>query len=307
MLRRKSGLPAALLALALYLVLASGCASHRGAPITSAPPPPTATATAPAPAPTEPDCPPCVDPDSPNTVAAYASAIDSAKYPAPSKISRELTPLLPSTPGLEWNADGRIRMATWTRTKFFTDLDKFSRGKTFPLYGETWFTPVPVVRQFCRELGLDDAMLVMRLEQLIGLPPDQGYDAFLEVWVDPTDLFRPCPDPEISDHECQVQIPVVGRDPVDRNTQRPWDCTPKQQVSGKYVTVHPEHLQWMCKSWESRYGNEELYKNYPWTALGYTYDWGDPDDHVGPSEYVAPKGSEVVFHSLTPTGIYCSP
>jgi hypothetical protein len=25
---------------------------------------------------------------------------------------------------------------------------------------------------------------------------------------------------------------------------------------------------------------------YPWTSLGYTYDWGNPDNHVGLSEFV---------------------
>ena len=113
MLRRKSDLTAALLALTLFLVLASGCASHRGTPNTSAPPPPppppqaTATITAPEPPPSEADCPPCIEPDSPNTIAAYAAAIENAKYPASSRISRDLTPLLPSTEGLKWN-DGRI-------------------------------------------------------------------------------------------------------------------------------------------------------------------------------------------------------
>ena len=54
------------------------------------------------------------------------------------------------------------------------------------------------------------SMLVLRLEQRLGLPPKAGKDAFLEVWIDPADLFRPCPDPGIADRECQVDVPLVG-------------------------------------------------------------------------------------------------
>lgn len=34
-------------------------------------------------------------------------------------------------------------------------------------------------------------------------------------------------------------------------------------------------------------------KEYPWTRLGYTYDWGDESNHVGVSEFVIVPGTEV--------------
>ncbi|MEM7357046.1 MAG: hypothetical protein AAF657_39900, partial [Acidobacteriota bacterium] len=166
---------------------------------------------------------------------------------------------------------------------------------------DTWFTVAPFVKDFCRQLDLDDAMLTLRLEQMIGLPPGSEKDAFVEMWVDPTHLFRPCPDPEISDHACQIEIPVV-----DRGQQKPWDCTLRRQVSGDFVTVHPGHLRWMCDNWNASFENDEPLDNYPWTALGYTYDWGNPDDPRGPSEYVALAGSPAVFHASIPTEEYCS-
>ena len=224
-------------------------------------------------------------------------------YPTAEKISRRLTPLLPSTEGLVWNDRGQVLMVTWTRRQYFADPDTYRRGEPFRLAVDTWLTAVPFVRDFCRSLGLEGRMLSLRLEQRIGLPPGRGKDAFLEVWVDPADIFRPCPDPEIADRECLVEIPLVGRDP-DR---RPWDCSiDKPQVSGRFVAVDPEHLLWMCSNWATSYGNGELFDNYPWTALGYTYDWGNPEDPRGPSEYVSPAGSEVVFQSLIPTGLYCT-
>ena len=242
----------------------------------------------------------CMDPSSPELKAAYAAAVDAAKYPAPEKISRDLAPLVDSTDGLIWDEEGRILMATWTQAKYYDDPETYRRGEPFSLYGDTWVTAVPFARDFCRALDLDDPALTLRLEQLLGLPPGNGKDAFLEIWVDPTDVFRPCPDPEISDHECQVEIPVT-----DRTDDKPWDCTLKRQVSGKYVTVHPGHLQWMCYNWTLSYASDDPLENYPWTALGYTYDWGNPEEPVGLSEYVAPGNSRVVFESLSPTGLYC--
>ncbi len=294
----------------LVVLILAGCVGQR-APTAA---PPVLEQPAPRqPAPSEAACPLCGDPASPEIRAAYAAAVEDAKYPAPEKISRELTPLLGSTEGLSWDDQGRILMATWTKAAYYSDPETYQRGKAFSLYGDTWFTAVPRVRDFCRALDLDAAMRKLRLEQRFGLPPGGNKDAFVEVWVDPADLFRPCPDPGISDTQCQVEIPVKGRVSQDGVSQdgageprKPWDCTGERQVSGRYVTVDSDHLQWMCYNWTLSYGNDDPLENYPWTALGYTYDWGHPDDPRGLSEYVAPGKSQVVFESLTPTELYCS-
>ena len=282
-----------LVALLTALLWVAGCASRTGGP--------NGVATPASPWTSAPVCPLCLDPDSPEILAAYTVALEDARFPSPEKISRDLTPLLESTGGLIWDSQGRVLMSTWTKARYFADPEKFRRGEPFSLAVDTWLTAAPFVRDFCKGSGLDGAMLDLRLEQLLGLPPGGQRDVFVELWVDPTDLFRPCPDPEISDHECQVEIPVV-----DRDEQRPWDCRDRSQVSGRYVTVSPDHLQWMCLNWRLSYGSDKPFDNYPWTALGYTYDWGNPEDPRGPSEYVSFKGNEVIFHSLTPTELYCS-
>jgi hypothetical protein len=254
-------------------------------------------------------CPLCLDPNSPEIKQAYAQAVENAKYPEPSKISRDLTPLVRSTPGLQWHEEnGRILMVTWTQIKFYQNESgepQYGPEESFRLYGDTWFTAVPFVRTFCQTLNLDAPMLTLRLEQLLGLPPNNGKDAFLEVWVDPADLFRPCPDPAISDHECQVDIPSTHQQGERPSHLQPWDCTARQQVSEAYVEVNEKHLQWMCDNWNATYADSDPLKNYPWTALGYTYDWGDPIDPRGQSEYIAPGYSQVLFQSITPTEEYC--
>jgi hypothetical protein len=51
-------------------------------------------------------------------------------------------------------------------------------------------------------------------------------------------------------------------------------------------------------------------KPYPWTSLGYTYDWGNPFTHVGLSEFVVngkkSNGSKISvgIKAVTPTADY---
>ena len=244
----------------------------------------------------------------------YEEGVAAAKYPDPAKVYRDLVPILRSTPALRWNDQGQVLMATWSRVAFYTD-SVYVPGYEFPLYGQTWFTAVPFLQNECKHF--DQATLDMRLKQVLGLPPNDDKDAFLQVWIDPIYLFRPCPDPGIGDHECQVRIPMARARPeplYQENNQPPWACpTPAPaaaqggrlaQVSGAYVLVNQAHLNWMCDNWVSTY-IQPPEKQYPWTALGYTYDWGHPADPIGQSEFVAPAGSPVVFDSVTPTAAYC--
>ena len=146
----------------------------------------------------------------------------------------------------------------------------------------------------------------MRLNQRLGLPPKGSvHDTFVEMWVDAADLFRPCPDPEINDRECLVNLTAGA---VDRDGSCPWSAAVKQQVSGKFVSVSQDHLGWMCKNWASSYPPGAPRSGFPWTALGYTYDWAETSkSHVGDSEFVAPAGTSVVVQQAVATAQYCTP
>ncbi len=45
---------------------------------------------------------------------------------------------------------------------------------------------------------------------------------------------------------------------------------------------------------------------YPWTRLGYTYDWGNPGSEVGLSEFVIQGGATVQVAQVYSTQAYCS-
>jgi hypothetical protein len=65
-----------------------------------------------------------------------------------------------------------------------------------------------------------------------------------------------------------------------------------QQLLGSYI-VTPSLLD--------RRGN-----GYPWTRLGYTYNWRPGTDKYGASEYVVRKGATVNVLDVIPYQQYCA-
>jgi hypothetical protein len=140
-------------------------------------------------------------------------------------------------------------------------------------------TTAPELKTFCTTYQAAHAdTLTLRLEQLLGLPSNNGKTRLIELWVKPTDLFRPAPDPEISDHEAELTFPT-----------------------SPYFTVSADYLAWFDKLKSESYGE----RGYPWTRLGYTYDWGNPQSEVGLSEFVVNTGATIEVKGVTQTADYC--
>ena len=207
----------------------------------------------------------------------YGAAVKDASVVEPGEIFRDLTAIAPYNDELVWEGDDKkkVLVVTWTSWDGYDGLV----GQTTTNTRDIWVTAAPQLQRFCKRTGLEDGALSLRLEQLLGVPPHDGKTKFIEMWVSTDDLFRPCPDPEISDHEAELDFPV----------------------SGRFVTVSPEHKEWFLKQKGMSYGPN----GYPWTRLGYTYDWGNSRDHVGLSEFVIEEGSKIKIHRIYSTGDYC--
>lgn len=227
--------------------------------------------------------------DDDTLLAAYLAGLEVAAHPTADRVSEQLLVLDRNDASLTWDEAGRLLVTTWTRSKYYT-APEYVTGHEFALYSETWFTTGTQVQDACASAGTGDA-LVLRLEQLLGLPPASGYDSFLQVWVDPAALIRPCDDPRVSVANCGLTAPLR----VDAQDVA-WDCAAPADA----------HDQWMCNSWVSRYAPSNPLRRYPWTALGYTFDWS-PDSATGegPSEFVAAGKTPVVFERLLTTEAFC--
>lgn len=205
---------------------------------------------------------------------SYLRAVQDAKDAEDSEISAKLWAISGDNVNLIKKTEGEseeVLVTTWTSWDGYDN--KVDSAMT--LSREIWVTAVPQVQKFCQELNLSPDDLTLRLEQHLGLPANNGKTKFVEMWVKPTDMFRPCPDPEINDTQCNVEFAE---------------------------TVNPEHKQWVENLMSSSY-NEN---GYPWTRLGYTYDWGNINSETGASEFIVKQGAEVTIKSVKTTAEYCT-
>jgi len=212
---------------------------------------------------------------------AYQDAIKDAEVAEPDEISAHLTAITAYNDHLIWEGPAgtsRVLMLTWTSwTGYDSLVGKSIRvddlAKSVETSRDTWVTAAPELHEFCKARFLDSENMSLRVEQLMGLPPHNGKTRFVAFWVNPEDLFRPSPDPEITDCEAELDFPT----------------------SGRFVTVSPEHIDWFNALKETSYGTD----GYPWTRLGYTYDWGNPCCEIGLSEFVIRSGATVDVQSVT--------
>lgn len=218
-------------------------------------------------------------------LAQYQAAVDDAESNEAADIDYRLQAVVPWNPNVQWQGEpgaSPVRMVTWTDWHGYDG----KAGETMTLGRDVWVTLVPELRNTCRRWarrgrsgGRHDKGLARRLEQLVGLPPDDGRDRFVEMWVDLEDLFRPCPDPEISDRQCELDFPVSA-----------------------YSELSPHYATWFNNLVETMYGEG----GYPWTRLGYTYDWGrSPRGNVGLSELIVRQGADVEISAVYEDLKYC--
>lgn len=210
----------------------------------------------------------------------YANSIEWAMSPSASKVYNDLIAIDGSNKKLIWKTiDGEqyLKVVTWKQdtTYYYKYLDSaFYNTKQYPI----WITTAPELLERMKNERYKDANL--RLKQLLGLPPnpDDNYIAFVEFWVRPQDLFRPCPDNEVTDKACQL-------------------CFPEKTDS--------IYKAWVDDNRISRYYGCELYSKYPWTQLGYTFDWNKRNrSHVGLSEFVIGTNKKVVVNAIYTTQEY---
>ncbi|MGA9382466.1 MAG: hypothetical protein WBV73_27210 [Phormidium sp.] len=212
-------------------------------------------------------------------------ALQDAEKPQNDKVTANLWSLSINNPRVKSRTIKGVReyrMVTWMNLDGrWEGLWQSQTGKKYVLPAKVWWlTAVPQVQEFCQNCkgtGLKipgNIMLNLRVQQYLGLRIEPKKSHFVEMWVKEKDLVRPCIDREINDSACRV---LPGRIPSEN----------VELINIKKGTV-----------------------GYPWTGLGYTYDWGNPQKpHVGASEFVAiatpQKQVEVEVISVTPTKEYC--
>ena len=235
-------------------------------------------------------------PSDPPLDQRYRRAIQDAALVEKGDNVSGLIEITPDNNTLVWNEDrSKVLMVTWKRAgsyeKYIKSFTRSSRDQD--LKKLIWVTAAPQLQDFCQKYLQANPQATLeelktRIKQYLGLDPEWEYDIFVEMWVSPEDLFRPCVDPQIDDDQCQREFDEKERIP---------------KVMGKTPGAKIEdyrhfYYQLYFQSIRSRL--------QPWTGLGYTYDWGNPIRPVGASEFILIPGAEyAVKQTPKPTMAYC--
>lgn len=188
--------------------------------------------------------------------ALYESAIRDAMFAD----ENEILPLVSLTSEdkmTTWNEDGCVLLCTWHRYP-----DSYPEGETITVeWGPVWTFTDKEIASYKDELKKCKDPET-RLKQLIGLPPDCDYTTFTGFWVSPENVKRPAYRTDI--------------------------------VSGEMTASFDENVDTDFKEWfDGNILGSYFDGAYPWTRLGYTYDWADNDTEYGLTEFLVLDKAEI--------------
>jgi hypothetical protein len=246
---------------------------------------------------------------------SYLAALADSSVATQDKISKHLIALVPfedqtnrtalcgDKPAWQWDPTyngfpSRIKVVTFVSRQTYEqnykpNLDK--HAETFVLRKSLWVTVAPEMRNFFSRKIFKDAgqcpPTAERVGQVLGLNPYSQGEVFIEMWIEPQYLFRPSADPAISDHEAEVATQLTTghwffpSDPNPFMTLNDYNLYKEAQWKNDAVTFK----EWYTNRAQTIYTvAPDACAPYPWTRLGYTYDWGEPHraKHEGLSEFV---------------------
>ena len=169
-----------------------------------------------------------------------------------------------------WN-DDEVLLITWNKYP-----ESYIEGEKVQLkYGSIWtFTDKEILAWYDETEGeISDYNL--RFKQLIGLPPEDDNTHFTGMWVNPEDVIRP------------AYYTNANADTMDISN----------------VDMGDLYKEWFDDNIITSYYSE--YK-YPWTRLGYTYDWSGDGNEYGLTEFLIKENSEVTVEFTMTTEEFIS-
>lgn len=203
-----------------------------------------------------------------NEEVSFQELFDQAVKDAVFVDESEIMPLVTLTKENElvtWNEEGKVLLCTWHNYP-----DSYPEGETVELaWGPVWTFTDKEMATHAKELKESEDS-EMRLKQLICFAPDSEHSTVTGFWVDPADVNRP----------------AYQMDPTNPNM----------------TITFPEDVDVEFKTWfDNNILSSYFYGAYPWTRLGYTYDWANNGKVYGLTEFLVKAGTkvEVAFTETT--------
>lgn len=196
----------------------------------------------------------------------YAMAVQDAMIAEADEI-KPLVSLTKKDKLVTWDNKGRVLLCTW-----HSYPDSYPEGQTVAAkWGYIWTFTDKEMATHAKELkASEDA--VMRLRQLIAIAPNKTHTTVTGLWVDPSDVIRPAYQSVATNGSMTITFPQ------------------EKELDKSYKTWFDQNIL------DSYY-----YGAYPWTRLGYTYDWADNGKEYGLTEFLIKKDAtvEIAFTETT--------
>ena len=182
-----------------------------------------------------------------------------------------LMTLTPSNPVLKWkiiNGKNYVLMASFTNY-----LKAYPVGDSTTTTRETWmFIPGQMQRRL-RNTMTQKTDTILKLNEMLGLPPVSGYTHIAQYWVQVDSVFRPAGSPDITVPKASGTLSL--------------NATPRYKLwfNNKIIGSYFQPLT-----------GSQVY--YPWTRMGYTYNWAPGAKRVGVSEFVLYANSGIWIEAV---------
>ncbi|NOU47469.1 MAG: hypothetical protein HOO86_10455 [Bacteroidales bacterium] len=203
----------------------------------------------------------------------YQAAVEDAIIADSSEICDTLWSINAGNTKLEWRTMNNEQYVL--AGNFNKHPESYSDSSLVNSWGVIWIFLPKQFRSRIMSSTIQNNDTLLRMRQLLGMPPSNTNNYIVELWVRPADLYRPAGDNEIDDHS-----------------------------AGLYLSpnANPEYVQWFNQNiYDSYFGDWTL---YPWTRLGYTYDWANSTSEVGLSEFCIKENSVIYVKKLYPATEY---
>ena len=187
----------------------------------------------------------------------YAEAVKDAMYIE----ENEILPLVNITKTDEnviWN-DNKVLVAFLHKYP-----DSYIAGNEITLqWGNVWCVSAKELYTWIKSNGKGVSDWTKRLHQVLGMPTSKGYTTVTALWVDASLLYRPA----------NVTDPTAAMSAT-------YQKTGDQAFDSTYKAWFDFNIIWSYFD-----------SAFPWTRLGYTYDWADNGTEYGLSEFLVFSGA----------------
>ena len=142
--------------------------------------------------------------------------------------------------------------------------DSYPAGEEIELkWGNVWCVSAGEFHTWVKDHRKDTDDWTKRLHQVMGMPYTKGYNTITALWVDASLIYRPA---YVTDPNAEM------KNTLQKTGDEEFDANYKSWFDGNIIWSYFDSA-------------------FPWTRLGYTYDWADNGTEYGLTEFLIFSGA----------------